>query len=488
MVNTAGPSGGTASKPRRRKQTQADPTQTRHHKRVRSAADVVAAVARELGIPTRVALAIAVNESGLDPHSVGDGGTSFGLFQLHEGGELGNHTASWAFNPYNNARTALSIVASVHAQHPGLSWGEIAAMAQRPADPAGYAANVNGLLAGYHSSGATDPVHYFLQHGGSAGTAAVNGGGGGGNVSAAAYANSPEIQSQFGYLAAYLNDPVLGPILRDAARNHPGNEGWLLSQLEKTDWWKKTSQTAREMQALQRVDPATYRQQYAQMRQSVTQMAAQMGLHVDPKRLNQISTTALWSGWDAGQIQQAVGAEFHYNPNARYTGTAGSTVSKFKQMAGDYLVPLANHTLAQWTRQILEGKKGSADDFQSYLADQAKTLFPWMAKAIDKGVSPNQYLQPYQQAAAQTLELDPSRIDFTQAKWRRLFETVDPKTGDRSERGLANALTMMRTDPIYGYDRTQQARDEAAAFAQNIAQAFGYAGSDQTLSSGVPSF
>ena len=301
----------------------------------------------------------------------------------------------------------------------------------------------------------------------------------GGGMTGSAPADNPgdylnkNVEAQYGYLAAYLHNPEIGPILREAAA-----QGWsenrLLSALEKTSWWKTTSQTAREMGALKSTDPATYRQQWGQMRNQVGTLATSMGLHVDGDRLNQIATTALYSGWSPMQIQQAVGAEFHYNPNAKYTGTAGKTIQQFKQMAGEYLTPLDNHTLAQWTRQALEGKV-NPDDFTGYLAKQAQTLFPWMAKAIDKGISPTQYLQPYQQAAAQTLELDPGKIDFTSAKWRNLFETVDPKTGDRSERGLANAMTLMRTDPRYGYDWTQGAKQEAAGLAQQIAQSFGFA-------------
>lgn len=111
-------------------------------------AEIVRNVAVRDGIPPRVALAIAKVESGLDPYRVGDNGTSFGLYQLHIGGELGNHTEQWAFNPRNNAETALSRVAAVRRQHPNWSWGQVAAAAQRPADQASYARAVDSQLHG----------------------------------------------------------------------------------------------------------------------------------------------------------------------------------------------------------------------------------------------------------------------------------------------------------------------------------------------------
>lgn len=89
-----------------------------------------------------LAVATAIAESSLNPTAVGDNGTSYGLFQLHQGGELGNLSASQAFNPVTNSTTALSTMSQVAAANPGASAGQIAAAAQRPANPSAYASEV----------------------------------------------------------------------------------------------------------------------------------------------------------------------------------------------------------------------------------------------------------------------------------------------------------------------------------------------------------
>ncbi len=99
--------------------------------------------ADQFGVDPLTALATALAESGLNPTAVGDQGTSFGLFQLHQGGELGSLTPAQAFDPYINAGVALSNFASVAGSDPGLSPAALAAAAQRPADPTAYAATVN---------------------------------------------------------------------------------------------------------------------------------------------------------------------------------------------------------------------------------------------------------------------------------------------------------------------------------------------------------
>lgn len=119
----------------------------------KKAADIVASIAQKLGIDPRLAVADAYQESKLDVNAKGDyvngTPTSFGLFQLHKGGELGNLTPDQAFDPTTNATTALGVFDNLDTQYSG---GTLAAKAQRPAAPGQYATDVNALVA----SGAFD--------------------------------------------------------------------------------------------------------------------------------------------------------------------------------------------------------------------------------------------------------------------------------------------------------------------------------------------
>ena len=108
---------------------------------------IIADVARSMGIDPNLAIATAEVESGLNPYSVGDSGTSFGLFQLHRGGELGSMTPEQAYDPATNTRRALSEFVKVAKTHPGIDPGQLAALSQRPADPSGYARKVDSALS-----------------------------------------------------------------------------------------------------------------------------------------------------------------------------------------------------------------------------------------------------------------------------------------------------------------------------------------------------
>jgi hypothetical protein len=109
----------------------------------------ITSVAQQYGVQPTTALATAMRETAgtMDPRTVGDGGNSFGLFQLNKNGELGNHSPEWAFNPINNANQALSVMGQVARQHPDWTQGQIAAAAQRPNDPVGYARGIDSLIS-----------------------------------------------------------------------------------------------------------------------------------------------------------------------------------------------------------------------------------------------------------------------------------------------------------------------------------------------------
>lgn len=105
--------------------------------------NAIRTVAQQLGVDQNLALATAYHESGFDPTRVGDQGTSFGIFQLHRGGELGSLSPQQAFDPTRNAQVSLSVVKQ--AASAGGTPGQIAARAQRPANPAAYAQTVDSL-------------------------------------------------------------------------------------------------------------------------------------------------------------------------------------------------------------------------------------------------------------------------------------------------------------------------------------------------------
>lgn len=93
--------------------------------------------------------ATSMVESGLRPGAIGDGGTSYGLFQHHVGGAGGS--------THEQARRFLDPATSIRERarwyrDRDIRAGRGAAALQRPADPAGYAVKVDAALRSLGSS------------------------------------------------------------------------------------------------------------------------------------------------------------------------------------------------------------------------------------------------------------------------------------------------------------------------------------------------
>ena len=89
-------------------------------------------------------LATVHQESGFDPQAIGDSGNSRGIFQENVRGRGANLAPEQSFDPY--ASTERAIREFQRFDRPGQTRGQWAAAAQRPADAAGYARNIDAWL------------------------------------------------------------------------------------------------------------------------------------------------------------------------------------------------------------------------------------------------------------------------------------------------------------------------------------------------------
>lgn len=113
-------------------------------------------------VPDQIWETVASVESSFNPTAQGDNGTSFGLFQLHRGGQLGNLSEQQAFDPSINAQTAMPSIASAWAAlGPSFDpsnatwWEQFAAQSGHPGGSPGQAvtdAEAQKLQAAYNQN------------------------------------------------------------------------------------------------------------------------------------------------------------------------------------------------------------------------------------------------------------------------------------------------------------------------------------------------
>lgn len=301
-------------------------------------------------------------------------------------------------------------------------------------------------------------------------------------ASMAAYNADPALQAYitqtYGYIGAYLlQQPELLPILVAAGLNNWG-QAEFDGAVSQTNWYKTTSQAQRNFQEIQATDPGEAASQVSQMQSTILSQAQSLGITIPTADLKNIATFATTYGWSSDVITQTLrtyASTTNSAQDANATPGFGATATfatQARTLAGQYNINLSDAQLSAYVKANLAGTL-DANGLQGIFADQARIQNPWMSASIDQGVTPSQYLSGYASAAATTLGIDPSDVNWTDPKWSTALLTTDPKTGQQTPNSIGVFQQKLMQDPTYGYQYTSSARDQAYGLAQTIASTFG---------------
>lgn len=131
--------------------------------------------------------------------------------------------------------------------------------------------------------------------------------------------------------------------------------------------------------------------------------------------------------------------------------------------------PEDNELNAALTGTSYKGMPMNTDALLNKARLTAKGQYMHLAPQIDAGLSLEDIFKNYRQYAAQTLQIDPSEIDFTSdPKWADAFG--DSKTGPLS---LSSWVSKLKSDAKYGWRFTDQANQQVAGVVSTLERAFG---------------
>lgn len=120
--------------------------------------------------------------------------------------------------------------------------------------------------------------------------------------------------------------------------------------------------------------------------------------------------------------------------------------------------------------QVLTGQILAAD-YERQQRVFAGKRYEHLKDLLDQGMTMKSIAANYRTSAAQLLELDENAIDMSTGA----FEQAVSFGEEGKKRLMTNSEweKLLRTDPQYGWEKTNNAKDEARALSANIAQAFG---------------
>jgi len=282
-----------------------------------------------------------------------------------------------------------------------------------------------------------------------------------------------EIAEYYGGYAAFLDHEEIGPILRQAAK-----EGWapgkLRYELERTNWWKQTSDAQRSWDGFVATnggeESETVKRYVNDRAIELGDMSATLGVRLDDSVLAELARDSLRNGWTERDTRLAVANQIRLSPVNQQSLRTGSIGRELKDLAFRYSVPLSDAALDQWLNAVVDGRSTKID-FENYVKQQARSLYPSLVAEIDRGLDISTVVDPYRQVAMNTLGIPAEQVDFADPKWNAALNFDDGK--GRRMMTLFEWGEHLRRDDRYGYDRTPQARNKAYQMVSDVGRMFG---------------
>ena len=218
---------------------------------------------------------------------------------------------------------------------------------------------------------------------------------------------------------------------------------------------------------------------------SINATLQSLGLNATPQQISALATQSLVMGWTPQQIKDNVSKAIVANPDGTFSfnyagqtsgaspggGTMGATMQSIQAEAGKYLVPISNSTAQSFAQAIAQGTMDPTA-VDSYLAQQAESMYPSIAAAIKQGITPADYVTPYKEVAAQLLGVDSNAIDMSKPQYARALSAPGPG-GVPTAMSLYDWQQTLMTDPQYHYNDSINAKDRASSIAQGLGEMFG---------------
>jgi hypothetical protein len=197
-------------------------------------------------------------------------------------------------------------------------------------------------------------------------------------------------------------------------------------------------------------------------------------LGFDSVPFNKFLTTAANFGWEGDVLKSEVYKEaFRKDDNGAYVNPTAFTRAKastdYKKAQGfgrAFFSTVSDSTIEQRLTGVI-----TDEDLIRQQRELAKTRYAHLGNLIDQGLTLEDIAGSFQQTAARVLEKDINAIDMGSADFETAFNFGEE--GKKRMMSSGEWEIMLRSDAKYGWDKTENAKQEARGLAASIAQAFG---------------
>lgn len=285
-----------------------------------------------------------------------------------------------------------------------------------------------------------------------------------------------DVRDRYPYLGPFLDRPEISNLIYQAASNG-WSQGELQAAVEKTDYWKSTTESQRNWDRLVAIDPASAQRQFFLQAENVQNMRTRLGVNISEDTYRRIAVEATRNGWDNNVIKTTLlGAHAQGGWQNLAGGDISRTITQVRNTASQFGVSLSDPTTFKFAQQLLD-ESMDAGGVEEYIRSQAMSRYARndaLVTALKAGMTTKAFADPYLQVAAKELSVNPETINLEDPKWSKFLE----ESPDPAKQGMTldQWRQTIRRDAVYGWDKTGNARDEAAAMAAAFSKKFGAIG------------
>lgn len=254
-----------------------------------------------------------------------------------------------------------------------------------------------------------------------------------------------ELAETYGYSVAFFNSiPELKKMLNKATK-----EQWdgdlFKAHLKNTKWWRTTQDSLRKVEAMKKMDPATYKATMAASRAAVEQLAVKTGAILSSKALDKLASNIVSYGWNDAQIQSFLGNYIKFNDKHVLGGMAGAAYQQLKTVAYDNGVSMSDQTLANAAAYVVKGVSTMEEQLTN-IRGIAMGQYPAYADQIQAGQSMRDIASPYVQSMAKVLELPETDVDMFNPKIKQAMNQSG-RDGKPNPMSITDFENMLRSSP-----------------------------------------
>ena len=278
--------------------------------------------------------------------------------------------------------------------------------------------------------------------------------------------NDEILAQNYGFSMALLNSSPELRSLFDQAVAGTWDQARFTAALRATQWFQTQSDQYRNVQALRLTDPTTWQKNFNQMRARVIMLASEMGAALPSA--DSVAEQAYAFGWDDNQLRQHFAQYIQYT-DGRLIGQAGQWETELREWASDNGLTLSD----AWYREHIQNATAgyqTINDVKKAMSQMAVSAYPHLADRIAAGETVASVAEPYRQAMAQLLEVNPNSVTLQDPTIRKALASPD-KDGKPQLRTLYDFENDLRSDSRWL--KTKNAQDQGQSVVNRVLQDFG---------------